>query len=129
METEYLDIAKRDWKALLNAGIFHFRYCRVSLDYDDATEEFEEDLGNDEKQILGSLMRFEWLNRTLSTWDNIRQLYSDKDFSQANFLGTLAKNAKQAKDECRFMMDQYNRSENRQARNIFTQLAGRTNGN
>lgn len=72
METEYLDIAKRDWKALLNAGIFHFRYCRVSLDYDDATEEFEEDLGNDEKQILGSLMRFEWLNRTLSTWDNIR---------------------------------------------------------
>jgi len=36
-------------------------------------------------------MKLEWLNRAIATWDNIRQLYSDKDFSQANFLNQLNK--------------------------------------
>lgn len=75
METEYLDIARKDWYMLLNSAKFHFRYPRVSLESNE--EEFFEDLGNDEIQVLSTLMRREWLDRCLATWDNIRQLYSD----------------------------------------------------
>lgn len=91
IETEYLDIVEKDWNKLLDAAIFHFRYPRISLEYDPIGKVFVADLGNDEKQILGSFMKLEWLNRAIATWDNIRQLYSDKDFSQANFLDKLNK--------------------------------------
>ena len=123
METEYLDIAKRDWRMLLSAGVFHFRYPRISLRFDN--ENFEEILGNDEIQILSSLMRREWLDRTLATWDNIRALYSDKDFSQANFLDKLTKNAHQAKEDCESMLDDYDRSVNYKPNKIFSSLAGK----
>lgn len=68
---------KADWKMLLNAAIMQFRYPHVSLKYDDYSEEFEEELSNDEIQILAYLMKLEWMRRCLATWDNIRQLYSD----------------------------------------------------
>lgn len=72
METEYLDIVEKDWNKLLDAAIFHFRYPRVSLEYDRETKVFESELGNDELQILGSFMKLEWVNRCIATWDNIR---------------------------------------------------------
>lgn len=72
-----------DWQMILNAAIVQFRYPRVSLDYegDGKSATFTDTLGNDEIQILANLMKLEWLRRCIATWDNIRQLYSDKDFS------------------------------------------------
>lgn len=125
MEREYLDIVEKDWNKLLDAAIFHFRYPRVSLEYDPIGKVFVSELGNDEKQILGSFMKLEWLNRAIATWDNIRQLYSDKDFSQANFLNQLNKTQVQVRDDCRFMLDRYSRSVNYRPNKIFTQLAGK----
>lgn len=78
-----------DWGMILDAAIVQFRYPRVSLDYEG--DSFKEDLGNDEIQVLANLMKLEWIRRCIATWDNIRQLYSDKDFSQANFLDKLNK--------------------------------------
>ena len=105
MLTEEENVVTEDWRMLLNAAIMQFRYPRVSLDYDKESAVFTDDLGNDEIQILANLMKLEWIRRCISTWDNIRQLYSDKDFSQANFLDKLNKTGEQVRDECRLMLD------------------------
>jgi hypothetical protein len=70
-------------------------------------------------------MKLEWLRRCIATWDNIRQLYSDKDFSQANFLDKLNKTGEQVADECRLMLDRYGRSTNYKPDKIFGKLAGK----
>lgn len=125
METEFLDIVKKDWKMLLDDAISRFRYPRVSLEYDAVTEEFVDELKNDEIQILASFMKLGWTERCIATWDNIRQLYSDKDWSQANFLDKINKTAIQVRDDCRYRLDRYDRAVNYKPNKIFSQLAGK----
>ena len=31
-------------------------------------------------------MKCEWLNRTILTWENVKPLYVERDFSQANLI-------------------------------------------
>lgn len=125
MLTEEENVVTEDWRMLLNAAIMQFRYPRVSLDYDKESAVFTDDLGNDEIQILANLMKLEWIRRCISTWDNIRQLYSDKDFSQANFLEKLNQTQQKTKEDCRHMLDDYSRSVNYRPNKIFSQLAGK----
>lgn len=125
MLTEEENMVTEDWRMLLNAAIMQFRYPRVSLDYDKESAIFTDTLGNDEIQILANLMKLEWIRRCISTWDNIRQLYSDKDFSQANFLDKLNKTGEQVRDECRLMLDRYGRSTNYKPSKLFGRLAGK----
>ena len=113
----------KDWGMILDAAIVQFRYPRVSLDYEG--DSFKEDLGNDEIQVLANLMKLEWIRRCIATWDNIRQLYSDKDFSQANFLDKLNKTGEQVRDECRLLLDRYGRAENYKPNKLFKKLAGK----
>lgn len=112
-----------DWRMLLNAAIFQFRYPRVSLDNNGTS--FEEELSNDEIQMLANLMKLEWERRCLAVWDNIRQLYNSRDYSQANFLDKINKTVAQTQDECRLMMDRYGRAANYKPNKIFGQLAGK----
>jgi len=70
-------------------------------------------------------MKLEWVRRCIATWDNIRQLYSDKDFSQANFLDKLNKTGEQVRDECRLLLDRYGRAEHYKPNKIFGKLAGK----
>ena len=56
----------------------------MSLERDD--NGFIEDLNNEEIQILACYMKCEWLNRTILTWENVKPLYEERDFSQANLL-------------------------------------------
>lgn len=125
MTTEYWDIVKKDWKMLLDAAIMRFRYPHISLDYDVKAESFDETLTNDEIQILASFMKYEWLSRCVNTWDNIRHLYSTKDFSQANFLDKLIKDQAQCMDDCLFLLDRYDRSIRYKPNKIFGKLAGK----
>lgn len=125
MTTEYWDIVKKDWKMLLNGAIMRFRYPRVSLDYDEDTEEFEEELTNDEIQVLASYMKLEWVSRCVATWDNIRALYSDKDFSAANFLDKLNATQAQCAADARYLIDLYDRSTRYKPSSIFGGLAGK----
>lgn len=125
MATEYWDIVKKDWKMLLDAAIMRFRYPHISLDYDAKAEYFDETLTNDEIQILASFMKYEWLSRCVNTWDNIRHLYSTKDFSQANFLDKLIKDQAQCMDDCLFLLDRYDRSIRYKPNKIFGKLAGK----
>ena len=79
-----------DWKSLLMGAIPWFKFPRTSLDFvaDDDTGEinFNEDLSNEEIQILATYMKCEWLNRTILTWENVKPLYDERDFSQANLI-------------------------------------------
>lgn len=75
---------EEDLFTLLQAAIVRFKFPRVSLEYTD--EGFTDTLTNDEVQILASYMKCEWLNRNILTWENVKPLYEERDFSQANLL-------------------------------------------
>lgn len=76
---------KADWKELLAGAIPFFKFPRVSLEIDGDFFK-DENITNDEIQILANYMKCEWLNRTILTWENVKPLYEERDFSQANLL-------------------------------------------
>ena len=75
---------EQDLFTLLQGAVVRFKFPRVSLAYTD--EGFIDDLTNDEVQILATYMKCEWLNRTILTWENVKPLYDERDFSQANLI-------------------------------------------
>ena len=81
-----LEDIQEDWKAILKGAIPWFKFPRVSLDLDEYEENFVDDLSNEEIQILATYMKCEWLNRTILTWENVKPLYTERDFSQANLI-------------------------------------------
>ena len=74
----------QDLKGILEGAIPWFKFPRKSLERDD--NGFIQDLDNEEIQILACYMKCEWLNRTILTWENVKPLYEERDFSQANLL-------------------------------------------
>lgn len=76
-----------DMRQLLESAIPHFKFPRVSLERNE--EGFIEDLSSEEIQILSVYMKCEWLNRSIMTWENVKPLYEERDFSQANLLDKL----------------------------------------
>lgn len=65
------DVNEQDMIDLLNAAIPYFRLPHISLDKDDDTEMFTNDLGNDEIEILATLMKREWYKRFIYDTDVI----------------------------------------------------------
>lgn len=74
----------QDLRGILEGAIPWFKFPRKSLERDD--NGFIQDLDNEEIQILACYMKCEWLNRTILTWENVKPLYEERDFSQANLL-------------------------------------------
>ena len=89
---------EEDLKTLLEGALPYFKFPRKDLSRDD--EGFIADLDNEEIQILATYMKCEWLNRTILTWENVKPLYEERDFSQANLLdkfrGLLEREEKKA---------------------------------
>jgi len=81
------DEVEADWRSILMAAIPRFKFPRVSLEV--SGDNFVGDLGNTEIQILAQYMKVEWLNRSILTWENIKPLYTERDFSPANMLDKL----------------------------------------
>lgn len=79
--------AERDWYQIMTNAVTWFKFPRVSLDFDD--NGFIDDLNNEEIQIIADFMKCEWLNRCIMTWENVKPLYEERDFSQANLLDKL----------------------------------------
>lgn len=73
------DEVEEDLYSLLLAARPWFKFPRKSLEIVD--DQFVEDLTNEEIQILSTFMKCEWLNRTILTWENVKPLYEEKDFS------------------------------------------------
>ena len=117
------EIMQSDWYQILLAAIFRFRYPRISLEIDGA--DFVETLTNDEIQMLAWLMKSEWLRRFLLKWSNIKMLYTDKDFSQANYLDKLKQINEQVTAECERLEGFYYRTERHKPSSLYSKLAGK----
>ena len=135
---EELAIVERDWQELLKMAIFRFKYPRVDLEVEEVTMDdpnpgqlkqyrFVNDLTNDEIQLLALYMKHEWVKRCIASWENIRQLYADKDFSQANHLDKLNKLDAAVNLEIHKAEGIYDRSRSKRPADLFKKLAGKKN--
>ena len=79
--------AEQDWRQILENAITWFKFPRVSLEHDE--HGFIDDLTQAEIQVIADFMKVEWLNRCIMTWENVKPLYEERDFSQANLLDKL----------------------------------------
>ena len=86
-ENWLIEEAENDWRQILEMALSHFKFPRVDLTNDDTG--FSGDLGYEELQIIANFMKCEWLNRCIMTWENVKPLYVERDFSQANLLDKL----------------------------------------
>lgn len=91
LEDEYGDWTPEeiglDLQQLLNAAVPRFKFPRVSLEMEE--EGFSGDLTNSEIQILATYMKCEWLDRSILTWENVKPLYVERDFSPGNLIDKL----------------------------------------
>lgn len=136
---EELAIVERDWQELLKMAIFRFKYPRVSLEIEEVDSnqqsnsdqlvqyQFVDDLTNDEIQLLALYMKHEWVKRCIASWENIRQLYTHKDFSQANHLDKLIKLEAAIALEVHKAEGIYDRSREKVPSKLFQRLAGKKN--
>ena len=107
-ENWLIDEAMADWEQILHMAIPHFKFPRVSLEEVDGG--FSGDLGIEEIQILANFMKVEWLNRCIMTWENVKPLYVERDFSQANLLDKLNAMLKNEQENAEKMESIYYRS-------------------
>lgn len=113
---------RQDLHSILMGALNWFKFPRVSLDYTD--EGFTDDLTNEEVQILASYMKCEWLNRTILTWENVKPLYEERDFSQANLIDKFNAMLDAERYNARRLEANYYRSVNRKPFD-YRKLAGK----
>ena len=105
-----MDEAEQDWRQIMENAISWFKFPRVSLERDD--DGFVEDLTSAEIQIIADFMKCEWLNRCIMTWENVKPLYEERDFSQANLLDKLGNSLEQEQKKAEKRDSIYYRSRN-----------------
>lgn len=86
-DEEDLEWFMKDWRQFLNMALAQFKFPRCNLDINEEKQEFVDPMmGQAEIQVLATFMKYEWLKRTVDSWENIKTQYEEKDFSQANLL-------------------------------------------
>ena len=115
------DEAEQDWRQIMENAITWFKFPRVSLERDE--DGFMEDLGSAEIQIIADFMKCEWLNRCIMTWENVKPLYEERDFSQANLLDKLGSALETERKQAEKRESIYYRSRNGKPFD-FSRLAG-----
>lgn len=103
-----IEMMLEDWRSILESAIPFFKFPRISMNRND--EGFIEKLGTDEIQILANLMKEEWLSRTINTWENVKVMYDERDFSQANLLDKFIKLQETVQAKNRKLQKMYSRS-------------------
>lgn len=116
-----LEETEADMNAILEGAIPYFKFPRFSLARNE--EGFESDLTQQEIQILSVYMKCEWLNRSIMTWENVKPLYEERDFSQANLLDKLKNTLEYERTNAARLEDFYYRSINGKSYKYST-LAG-----
>ena len=120
-ENWLIDEAMADWRQILDMAVPHFKFPRVDLSQTD--EGFSGDLTTVEIQIIANFMKVEWLNRCIMTWENVKPLYTERDFSQANLLDKLDKMLESERKNAEKMESIYYRSRSGKPFD-FSKLAG-----
>lgn len=86
-------VMEYDMHSLLESAIPYFLCPKIDIfDRDDAAAEFKNDLGPEEINILGVLMKREWFKRGIADTDVTQQKFGESDFefkSQASHLNAL----------------------------------------
>ena len=100
--------AEQDWRLILENAITWFKFPRVSLERDESG--FVNELGAAEIQIIADFMKCEWLNLCIITWENVKPLYEERDFSQANLLDKLGNALKTEREQAQKRESIYYRS-------------------
>ena len=118
-----IEEAEADWRQILEAALPWFKFPRVSLEHDD--NGFVDDLSHQEIQIIANYMKCEQLNRCLLTWENVKPLYQERDFSQANLIDKLDEAIKQERANALAMESIYYRSRDGKPFN-YSSMAGST---
>lgn len=103
-----MEEAEQDWQQILENAITWFKFPRVSLERNE--QGFIESLGAEEIQIIADYMKCEWLNRCIMTWENVKPLYEERDFSQANLLDKLNAMLKSEREQAQWRESIYYRS-------------------
>ena len=75
---------REDLRQILENTLPYFKFPRTSLARND--EGFENDLSPEEIAIISEYMKVEWLDRTIHTWENVKVMYDERDWSPANLL-------------------------------------------
>lgn len=114
LDDEYVewddDELAEDWRGLLDSALPWFKFPRVSLEI--SGDAFVDDLSNNEIQILATYMKCEWLNRNLLTWESVKPLYEERDFSQANLIDKWRKSLEAEQKHVAKLESNYYRSRN-----------------
>ena len=76
--------ALEDWRQILENALPYFKFPVHSMRRDE--NGFEETLSPEEIAIITEYMKVEWLNRTIATWENVKVMYDERDWSPANLL-------------------------------------------
>ena len=105
-----LEYYKEDWKEMLHTAVSMFKFPRFNVTMDDEKEEMVADLTVEEIQILANLMKQEWLDRNIFTWDQIKTMYDERDFSQANMVRQLINAHKAVIEQNYHLQKAYSRS-------------------
>ena len=83
-----LEQVEQDWRSLMDAALPRFKFPRTNLEINE-DDNFIGDLSNTEIQIIATYMKCEWLNRAILTWEHVKPMYEEKDFSEANLIDKL----------------------------------------
>lgn len=102
---------EEDLYAILQGALAHFKFPRFSQETTEGG--FVDKLTNDEIQILANYMKQEWLNRAILTWENVKPLYEERDFSQANLLDKFRQLLEEEKANAAKLEANYYRSVNK----------------
>jgi hypothetical protein len=73
-------------------------------------EGFESDLRPEEIAIISEYMKVEWLDRTIHTWENVKVMYDERDWSPANLLKQFISLLEQSKQKALNLEKLYSRS-------------------
>lgn len=103
-----IEEVEMDMRQILEAALPWFKFPRVSLERDE--NGFVEELPNTVIQIIAMYMKYEWVSRCIHTWENIKPLYEERDFSMANLLDSLTDTAQLARKDALRLESLYYRS-------------------
>jgi predicted DNA-binding protein YlxM (UPF0122 family) len=125
LEDEYAhwtwEEVSRDLEELLEIAITWFKFPRHSLEHNG--HYFEDDLSIQEIQILATYMKVEWTNRCIMSYENIKPLYEERDFSQANLLDKLGDTLERERSAAKQLEAVYYRSRDKKPFS-YSKLAG-----
>ena len=102
---------REDMYQIMKAALPWFKFPRVDLTMVEDVA-FLGDLTNAEIQIIASYMKVEWLNRTIMSWETIKPLYEERDFSQANLIDKLTASLQMERENVEKLESLYYRSIN-----------------